>query len=286
MLAPQILRYMPRKCTRLIEPFAGMAAMSIAAAREQRAGQYCVNDINRPLVGLLQTAINTPAALVEKYTRLWTAQFDYSQGHLQHYFHVRDRFNAGEQTAEHMLYLLARCVKGSPRYGRNGQFNQSPDKRRHGATPKNIAKNIHAVSALLKGKTAFTAVDYRQVLATAEPGDLVYMDPPYQGVSIARDTRYFSGVAFEDFADAVARLDHKGIDYVISYDGECGGKKYGKSLPQSLNCAKFLLHAGTSTQAILLGKRHTTYEALYVSKKLAGVVRSIPTQLTLMEQAL
>ena len=50
ILAPQILRYMPRHFKRLVEPFAGMAAITIAVASQERADKYVVNDINKPLV--------------------------------------------------------------------------------------------------------------------------------------------------------------------------------------------------------------------------------------------
>ena len=60
LLAPQILQYMPSKFNRLIEPFAGMAAITIAAAKERRADQYFINDINTAVVHLLKTAIESP----------------------------------------------------------------------------------------------------------------------------------------------------------------------------------------------------------------------------------
>lgn len=286
LLAPQILRYMPRTFRRLVEPFAGMAAMTIAAAAERRADQYYINDINGPVMRLLQTAIEAPNSLVDEYTEIWTRQFDYPGGHIGHFYHIRDCFNAGERTAANMLYLLARCVKGSIRYGKEGNFNQSPDKRRHGTNPKNAAENILALSALLKGKTTFSSVDYTMIFQLAEPGDLLYMDPPYQGVSQAKDHRYFSGVDFAEFSDALKILDRKGIDYIISYDGSCGDKEYGSALPESLHCAKFLLNAGLSTQATLLGKRDTTYEALYVSNNLVKTFDSIPSQMLFAELAL
>ncbi|MDR2573788.1 MAG: Dam family site-specific DNA-(adenine-N6)-methyltransferase [Desulfovibrio sp.] len=285
ILAQQILRYMPRKFNRLLEPFSGMAAITIAVSNEQRAMQYYINDINNPVICLLRAAVDTPTDLVKKYAKIWTEQFTYPEGHIKHFYHIRDCFNTGEQTAENMLYLLARCVKGSVRYGKNGNFNQSPDKRRHGTNPKNVAENAYAISALLKGKTTFSSVDFRQILEVAVQGDIVYMDPPYQGVSNTRDNRYFVGISFDDLSDAIETLNQKGVDYIISYDGVSGGKKYGNELPQSLNCKKFLLKAGLSTQAILLGKRDITYESLYVSKSLAETaipVKTIPTQMPLM----
>jgi len=185
-----------------------------------------------------------------------------------------------------MLYLLARCVKGSVRYGKNGNFNQSPDKRRHGTNPKNIAARVYAVSGLLKGRVSFTAFDYREVFDTARKGDLVYMDPPYQGVTNTRDNRYLAGVHFDEFANAIETLNRKNVDYIISYDGTCGEKKYGAELPRELHCAKVLLNAGLSTQATLLGKRQTTYETLYVSKNLSSSFDQSPKQLSLLEDAI
>jgi DNA adenine methylase len=257
-----------------------MAAISIATAKEKRAEQYLINDINKPIVRLLKAAIDSPSELVGKYTKVWEEQFTYPDGHLDHYYYIRDCFNEGTQSAENMLYLLARCVKGAVRYGKNGNFNQSPDKRRHGTNPKNISDSVNAISALLKGKTVFSTIDYREIFEIAEPGDLVYMDPPYQGVSNTRDNRYYAGVGLNDFSESIKILNRKGVDYIISYDGACGGREYGSDLPGCLNCTKILLNAGLSTQATLLGKRDTTYEALYVSENLAGVTRKIPEQMT------
>ncbi|MCL2134042.1 MAG: Dam family site-specific DNA-(adenine-N6)-methyltransferase [Candidatus Bathyarchaeota archaeon] len=292
ILAPQILQYMPHKFKRLLEPFSGMAAVSIAVAVECRTERYIINDLNEPIVKLLKSAIETPSTLVKKYEITWSEQFKYKDGHVEHFNHIRDRFNSGEQSPENMLYLLARCVKGSVRYGKNGKFNQSPDKRRHGTNPKNVAKNVHAISALMKGKVSFSALDYHKIFELAQPGDLVYMDPPYQGVTNNRDNRYFSGVSFDEFVEALETLNNKGINYLISYDGKCGGREYGKELPQKLECTKILLNAGLSTQATLLGKHNTTYEALYLSKnlsfnsKMRNIIDESPKQMTLLEVSL
>ena len=268
ILAPQILQYMPRRFDRLVEPFAGMAAVTIAVARQERADRYVVNDLNGPLVGILQSAIETPSKLVADYSKVWNDQFVYEQGSVAHYYKVRDDFNRGDQSPANMLYLLARCVKGSVRYGSNGLFNQSPDKRRNGTSPKTLKSNVDAISYYLKGRTEFLSQDYREVLELTRPGDVVYMDPPYQGVSNVRDSRYFSGVEFDDFVEAIDRLNCRGVDFLISYDGKCGDKTYGEELPMELDLQKVLLRAGLSSQSILLGKKEVTYEALYISRGL------------------
>lgn len=273
ILAPQILPYMPLRFERLIEPFAGMAAITIATAKARRAEYYVVNDLNKPLVDVLQSVIETPKTLVEDYTRVWSEQFSYKGGSIEHYYKVRDDFNSGNQSAANMLYLLARCVKGSVRYGINGHFNQSPDKRRNGTSPKTLKLNIDAISYYLKGKTSFSSKDYREVLEEAKPSDIVYMDPPYQGVSNVRDSRYYSGIDFAEFIETIDRLNRRGINFLISYDGVCGNKQYGEDLPDELGLKKVLLNAGLSSQSILLGKKEVTYEALYISR---GLQQSMP----------
>lgn len=281
ILAPQILQYMPDKFDRLVEPFAGMAAITIAVAQEKRADRYLINDINEPLINMLKMAIEEPEELIDKYTKVWQEQFSYGEEHINHFNIIRDRFNNGEKNEENMLYLIARCVKGAVRYGSNGNFNQSADKRRHGTSPKTLKSNIQSISNMLKGRVDFFSEDYHTIFDMVEPGDLLYMDPPYQGVTNVRDNRYYAGVPFEEFVLALETLNKKGIDYLISYDGECGGKEYGEELPIELGCKKILLNAGLSSQATLLGKKQTTFEALYISRNLIKYCDTIPQQMTM-----
>lgn len=282
-LAPQILKYLPHRINRFIEPFAGMAAMSIAVASEARSKQFIINDINAPLVSLLRDAIESPENLYEKYAHLWEQQFTYQNGSEEHFYYVREQFNNGIQDSQFILYLIARCVKGSIRYGSNGNFNQSPDKRRYGTSPTTLLKNIREISSLLKGKCIFQSLDYREILQHAKSGDIIYMDPPYQGVCNGHDTRYYSGIDFEEFVASLDNLNRRGVDYLISYDGSCGEKKYGNNLPEELGLFKVMLNAGISTQSIFNGKPSKTTEALYISRGLIGHGASVQPELNLFE---
>ena len=271
-LAPQILRYIPQKFNRLIEPFAGMAAITIAVSSQNRADRYLLNDLNKPLVNILEESITNPQRLIDNYTKVWCEQLTFEGGSVEHFYKVREDFNKVNQCAANMLYLLARFVKGSVRYSSSGMFNQSPDKRRMGTNPKNLARNVYMISSLLKGKTEFMSNDYREVTKNAKSGDIVYMDPPYQGVCTSRDCRYFSGIDFNEFVDCVEDLNRRGIDFIISYDGTCGDKQYGHDLPAELGLKKVMLNAGLSSQSLLLGKKETTREALYLSRNLRNIV--------------
>jgi DNA adenine methylase len=132
-----------------------------------------------------------------------------------------------------------------------------------------MRKHIMLASHLLKRKTVFTSKNYWDVIMLAGKEDLIYMDPPYQGVCGNRDTRYLSSVQFCEFIEALEQLNSRGISYIVSYDGRTGTKVYGRALPEKLGLAHLELHAGRSTQATLLGRDDVTYESLYLSPALS-----------------
>jgi DNA adenine methylase len=271
-LAPVILKYFPEKVERLIEPFAGTGAVSVACASAGGAEKYWLNDHNKPLSELLELIVSKPEEVADYYDELWNQQHSDS---LAHYYQVREKFN---KTAHPklFLYLLSRCVKGSVRYNREGHFNQSPDKRRKGAKPDTMRKNIFGVSSLLKNKTVISSLHYREMISEIHRRDLVYMDPPYQGVCRDKDSRYSSGIDYSEFVDFLEQLNKKGTPYLISYDGKCGRKIYGEQLPESLGLKRIEIEAGRSSQATLLGKKDITYESLYLSESLLRMTGTKP----------
>lgn len=281
-LASDILRFLPHRVERLVEPFTGTGAVIIAVASQHISQNFWLNDLNKPLIELLELIIETPHEIVDAYTNIWNEQHHNSVGH---YFEVREKFNQTNDP-KLFLYLLARCVKGAVRYNSEGFFNQSPDKRRKGTQPEKMKKNIEGVSTLLKGKCKFTCLDYREVLATVKTSDFVYLDPPYQGVCGNRDTRYFAGINFDDFVLSIEQLNRRGVAFAISYDGKRGNKTFGKTLPIELGLNRIEIEVGRSSQATLLGREEITVESLYLSPNLQMVsnIHKVPKQLTLWER--
>lgn len=272
-LAPEILRYFPLKFATLYEPFAGSAAMTIAAASNGLGDCYHINDLNKPLMDLWRAIIETPQEIAAQYEALWQRQLDDPRSF---YDAVRDDFNRTGKP-DLFLYLLARCVKGSVRYNSQGEFNQSPDNRRQGMRPETMRLQILGASYYLKGKTTVSSMNYRDILDRASPADLVYMDPPYQGVCGNRDSRYLQNVQFCEFVQSLEQLNQKGIRYLVSYDGRTGAKTHGKRLPDDLNLTLIELYAGRSSQATLLGRDDVTIESLYLSPRLADELAHVPT---------
>ncbi|PID89514.1 MAG: DNA adenine methylase [Bacteroidia bacterium] len=264
-IAHEIMRFFPKQIDRLIEPFAGSAAISIASAFYYKADKFIINDINKPLIELWKMMVNFPEKAVKNYYDIWTKQLGNEE---KYYYQIREKFNK-TQEPKYLLFLLAKCVKAAVRYNSEGNFNQSPDKRRKGRRPENMRYDILHVSNLLKGKTEFYSMDYEKILELASPKDLLYLDPPYQGTAKSGGFRYLENLSREDFIISLHELNERNIPFLLSYDGRTGGKTYGEELPKRLNLTKIEIDAGRSSTATLHSRNQRTFEALYLSKNIA-----------------
>lgn len=267
ILAAQILRHFPRDYSRLIEPFAGSAAVSVAARMNGFTGQGLLSDVNAPLMELWKGIISTPEELLETYERLWTEQLEDPGAYFNQ---VRTLFNQTHEPGL-LLYLLMRCVKAAVRYNKQGQFSQSADKRRLGTKPQALRSRIIRVSQLMQNTEVYSA-GYEELLFGAAPSDLVYMDPPYQGTSNVPDSRYIQGLSRENFIFALDQAVRRDISFVLSYDAVTANEKYGPTLPRELGLRHLHVSAGTSAQGTLHGRNSQTLESLYLSP---GLIRRI-----------
>ena len=267
-LADQILRYFPDNFDRLVEPFAGSAAITIASAYYYKADKFIINDINEPLTQLWDNIINQPKEVIKLYHDIWYGQLGNEE---KYYYQIRDKFNETKQP-EYLLFLLAKCVKAAVRYNAQGGFNQSPDKRRLGRNPQMMRDDILRVSQLLKGKTEIFSSDYQNILDLTTAENLVYMDPPYQGTGMNGGFNYAGNIKFDNFVTSLFELNNRKVPFILSYDGRTGDKTYGIALPKNLNLTKIEINAGRSTQATLLNRSEITYEAVFLSPALANKI--------------
>ena len=75
IIAPEIVKFFPTSFDRLIEPFAGTCAITILAAAQGLCNEFWINDINEPLVNLMEECINNPLKLIDEYENIWNGQF-------------------------------------------------------------------------------------------------------------------------------------------------------------------------------------------------------------------
>jgi DNA adenine methylase len=260
-LATAILSYTAnRKERRLVEPFAGSAAVTLAAAKSGLFSSYVLADALDPLAELWEQILDKPSSLADRYSSLWHRE---QKNPIEAFYEIRTEFNTDKEPAK-LLYLLARCVKNAVRFNPRGEFNQSPDKRRQGTHPDTMRTSLVKTHSLLSGKTTVRHADFMELISNAREGDMFYLDPPYQGTSEGRDSRYISGVPRELLMEGLTTLNKKGVPFVLSYDGYLGEKSYGSPLPPEL-AQRVLLDVGRSSQSTLNGKKDSTVESLYLS---------------------
>jgi DNA adenine methylase len=262
-LAHAILRYLPEDTATLVEPFAGSAAISIAARYARVARRAVINDVNAPLMTMWQAIMADPGGLADKYESMWHASLDNPK---TFFLTKRAEFNESNDPAI-LLYLLNRIVKGAVRYGKTGMFNQSSDNRRLGAKPATVRDRLLRTSKVMQG-TEVHAGSYEPLLVGAGASDVVYMDPPYQGVTNVADHRYMAGLVRENFERVLQKANDNHVSFVVSYDVVREDNKYGEPLHEDLGLTHLHVVAGRSAQSTLSGGSDETVESLYFSPAL------------------
>lgn len=260
-----------RSYSLLMEPFAGSAAVSIRAVMEGKVNSIWLNDVNEPLIDLWNAILHDTENLIEQYTEIWELQKNNPK---EHYNKVRARFNADPKPAD-LLYLLSRAIKGAVRYNSVGEFNQSPDNRRLGTRPTELAIRLRVISTAMNSCTYTSSIDYRDLIDKYEIGQVWYMDPPYEGVSKQRDSRYLSTIGRNEFEEFLDQLNDRRVPFLLSYDGRTGERTYGQPLDSELGLERIEIPAGRSASSTLQGRDEKTIEYLYLSPALEV---AIPTK--------
>jgi DNA adenine methylase len=270
-LAHAILRFLPADTATLVEPFAGSAAVSIAARYARLVERTVINDVNGPLMAMWQRIVSDPGELADQYEEMWNESLVDPKAF---FLAKRNEFNKTNDSAT-LLYLLNRIVKGAVRYGRTGLFNQSADNRRLGAKPSTVRERLTRTSKVM-AQTQVHSGSYESLLIEAGPTDVVYMDPPYQGVTNVADHRYMSGLVREDFERALREANENDVSYIVSYDVVREDNKYGERLHDDLGLDHLHIVAGRSAQSTLGGGSEVTVESIYLSPALVARLKDGP----------
>jgi len=175
-LAPRVLEHIPRKLERLVEPFAGGAAVFFTlCGREKRAVPVWLNDANGDLMALYRTVRDNVEGLIAELGEVEADKaLYYALRNMEHNELLRlDDHDRGARA-----YYLNRCAfNGVWRVNSTGGMNVP-----YGRTPKPLADAValRAASSVLQGAT-LTHGSFVWVFEGLRPGDVVYLDPPYPG---------------------------------------------------------------------------------------------------------
>lgn len=201
---------LPRTYGRYIEPFIGGGALFFSL----RPDQAVIADSNPELINMYQAVADDVDAVI---TELKTYENCEEVFYATRALDWRDMTPAA--AAARMIFLNRTCFNGLYRVNKSGAFNVPFGRYKN---PKIIDEPALRAAALLLQNATIVCGDYKDVLkAQAQPGDLVFLDPPYLPISAYADFKRYTKEQFyeEDhleLAQEIERLHELGCHVVLT----------------------------------------------------------------------
>ena len=213
-----LLELRPKKFKRYFEPFVGGGTMLIQLEPKHAT----INDVNKDLICVYK-------CLRDKrlFKKFYLACKEHEQNHSEEYYYEvrnldrnKNRFSRMPVylKAARFLYLNKSCFNGLYRLNSKGEFNVPFN----GKTKINCFEedNIQSLHKYFnKRKPVILCKDFEESLKTANTGDFVYCDPPYDTLKDDSFTSYsadgFGKKEQERLRDVIRSLTEKGV-YVMA----------------------------------------------------------------------
>lgn len=210
-LLTRILPYVPDRFENYHEPFLGGGAMFFAV-RSRMTGSANLHDLNDRLVNVWRTVQQDPAGLFEAmayYRANDSKDFYYEQRQAE------PATLAGQ--AAWFIYVNQTSWNGLWRVNKWGQFNVPWGDRPFRGIDSDT---LHRISDALIG-ASITHDDFRVTLEKPQPGDFVYLDPPYLPISDTSKFYLYTEKRFRapdlaELATLCQALTERGVHWVMS----------------------------------------------------------------------
>lgn len=236
--ATELISYLPDRFGTYIEPFIGSGAvLGTLAPHRAMAG-----DAFAPLVEIWSTLRHDPKRVVDWYAERHALIGVMGKGAA--YAHVRASYNERANGAD-LLFLSRACYGGVVRFRKSDGFMSTPCGVHDPIPVAKFAARAMEWHQRVAG-TEFIHCDYQELMARAQPGDVVYCDPPY----VDSQAILYGAQAFRlgELFEAIALCKQRGVFVALSIDGT---KKSGKNVvaidpPSDLFRREVLVNCGRS----------------------------------------
>ncbi|MFT4106301.1 MAG: Dam family site-specific DNA-(adenine-N6)-methyltransferase [Lacrimispora sp.] len=205
-----IVPKVPETYGKYIEPFIGGGALFFAL----NPNKAVIADSNPELINMYQQVADNVDTVIE---------------YLRQYKNTKDDFYAVRgldwmalpkaEAAARTIYLNKTCFNGLYRVNKKGQFNVPFGKYK---APKICDEEVLYAAAEILGRSTIVCGDYLSVLNEyAQPGDFIFLDPPYLPISEYADFKRYTKEQFyeEDhieLAKEVLRLQELGCHVILT----------------------------------------------------------------------
>lgn len=236
--AHEIISYFPSSYGTYIEPFLGSGAVLGTLAPERAMG----SDLFAPLLTIWQTLQDAPETLKSWYAERWQSMM--SGNKVEEYEKIKAAYNAHPNGAD-LLFLCRSCYGGVVRFRQRDGYMSTPCGPHTPINPETFSRRVDEWRQLTSG-TRFVLMDYREAMEMAEPGDLIYCDPPYSH----SQTILYGAQSFDlkQLFEAIYRCKARGVHVALSIDGtkRSGNLSCHLPIPQGLFEREALVNCGRS----------------------------------------
>ena len=236
--AHEIIAFFPDDIGTYFEPFMGSGGVMASLSPTRALG----SDAFEPLMEIWTTLSSDPELLKSWYERRW--QIYQAGDRVEQYEQIKASYNASPNGAD-LLFLCRACYGGVVRFRKADGYMSTPCGAHQPIHPDSFAKRVDLWSKRMEG-SRFERLDYREAMAQAKAGDLVYCDPPY---SFSQTILYGAqDFKLEDLFEQISLCKEKGVRVALSIDGS---KKSGDfycdiELPHGLFDREILVNIGRS----------------------------------------
>lgn len=215
--AHEIASYFPADYGTYREPFIGSGAVLATVAPERGVG----SDSFQPLIDIWQTLRESPDLLKKWYADRWTK---FKAGDkIEEFECVKASYNKNPNGAD-LLFLCRSCYGGVVRFRQRDGYCSTPCGIHDPISPASFAARVDDWRRRTQG-TTFLRADYREAMANAKAGDVIYCDPPYtHSQAILYGAQSFS---LRKLFAMIAECKARGVYVAVSIDGM---KRTGKQV--------------------------------------------------------
>lgn len=236
--ADEIISHFPKQFGTYFEPFLGSGGVLGVLAPKKAVA----SDTFAPLAHIWQTLHRNKEELKRQYAERHAL---ISQlGKKAAYEKVLASYNAKPNGAD-LLFLCRACYGGVVRFRKIDGHMSTPVGIHEPIAPESFAHRVDIWHARTQG-TRFLHMDFSDAMESAQPGDLVYCDPPYSdSQTILYGAQSFS---LQRLFDSIAKCKARGVYVALSIDGTkySGRKLCNISVPDSLFEREEFVNVGRS----------------------------------------
>lgn len=235
--AYKIISFFPQRFGTYFEPFLGSGGV-LATLSPRKA---IASDSFVWLIEIFKTLQNDPELLVEWYRERWDQFQNGNQKAV--YEAIKSSYNKSPNAAD-LLFISRTCYGGVVRFRKDGYIS-TPIGPHKPISPEAFDRKVKEWHHRVKN-TTFHCLDYEEAMSLAQPGDVVYCDPPY---SDSQQILYGAQNFFlENLLGVIDKCKQRGVYVILSIDGtkKSGNKICNLPIPKGLFKQEILITVGRS----------------------------------------